>query len=244
MNKEGKVYSWTASHIESEGRIATLEMMIQSLVYNGIDYIHISISYEEDMNDHLSKFIDGYKELDKIVFFIHNSKKKQFEHLRYLSSQFKGDRKDQILFIDDDDLYLRKIEYDSGTIIGLQYIPIDTSKEDKTYNMSYEEILSIEDKWKDRWSHEPDFSGYRTLYSNVESYFKEVKAKEQKEGQIENEIIVKIKNILNNLEDTVFMNYLDNMKDKFIPKIPIVFHRIWSDASKGNVKTWLNDIVK
>lgn len=235
----GKTYSWTASHVESNGRLETLGLMIDSVKSNGADHVWISLSYDPSFKLAVIDFVKKYD----VTFFLQDVKMKQFDHLAFLFGRFNGTDRDSIIFIDDDDLYLRPIKWIDKTIIGLQYIPIETSDEDNTFAMSYKEILAIEPEWKDKWSKEIDFSGYQTQFSNVKTYFSKRVAKEIKPLSDEyKELEEKLNKIMGNIEDIEFMKFLDSLPNTYLPSVPIVFHRIWEDVEKGNVKTWALDI--
>lgn len=237
-----KTYSWTASHIESNGRLETLKLMIESVRGNGIDYVQISLSYDPSFKQAVLDFIKKYDKTN-VTFFLQDTKMRQFDHLAFLFGRFNGTNDDSIIFIDDDDLYLRPIKWTDKTVIGLQYIPIETSSEDKTFSMSYKEILAIESEWKNKWSKEIDFSGYQSQFSNIKIYFTKRLAKEIKPLSGESkQLLEQLNKILGNIEDIEFMKFLDNLSNTEIPTTPVVFHRIWEDVEKGNVKTWAADI--
>lgn len=235
--------SWTASHVEGKARLGTLSMMIESLVANKVNVMQMSISTVPDMLELTKEFMDMLQSCyTNLSVTIHPKKMCQFDHLEYLYKNFDGAGDDMILFMDDDDLLLRNPHWplaghplgvwqDHTVISSLQYIPTDGDgsvvNSSTTCNMNITNILELEDKMSHIWSHESDFSGYMARFSIVKQYFLR---RSIKESFPESSFTKMLGNILENFEDTKFMNFLDEQPGAYSPIRPFVFHRLWQDS--------------
>jgi hypothetical protein len=232
----GKIVSWTASHVNHRARLELMDLMLES-VTRGVSLALVSISYDEKMKKDVDNWTQKLsKTYSNVIFFIHHSQMLQFNHLEHLCNICNCDDNDMILFMDDDDLLLALPSLnDSINIIkGYQYVPVDErgcqSRDDKTPNMNVSQILEIIPEFESKWSKEIDFSGYIARYDIVRRYF----AKRKKTtGQMN-----PIEKLINSMEDTTFMDYLDDQPAVFKTKDPIVFHRVWGIPDGGVSHIW------
>lgn len=259
------IHSMTASHIDSMVRPYLFIKMLDSLVKNGIDYINISMSFDNKFNtiekNNIIQYLKKKISLIEIeypiicinIYYHVNREMTQFEHLQYLydnnqliNNKYTYEINHYCLFIDDDDLLLRipdEILYYS-ILCGIAYCPSSSCNYDKTEKMTYNEILNIEDKYKDIWKLWNDFSGYLCQLRYLVNYFtrlRKLKLDEINKINLENnKKYKKCLALFNSLEDIDFMNYLDNM-NSFIKIKPFIFHRLWC-ADDLTQKTWLKRI--
>ena len=143
-----------ASHIDTKYKPIFIDMMLESLLVNNIMQCDISISFKQTyeynekryMTNGVNNFIKKLKIRfpDAKIYTHYNFDKEmsQFEHFNYLYHNFTGTADDKIMFIDDDDILLRlPDEYLTKNIVqGYQYIPINTTDYDGTYEKNLEEI--------------------------------------------------------------------------------------------------------
>lgn len=160
------LYSWTASHISSKERLFCLEDMIKSLQLNTSAKIQISLSYEEVYKQSVGDFFNNYNKTAEI--FIQPHQMKQFDHLNYLFTNFKSDEKANILFMDDDDVYLTELKTcDNKVYKGKQYI--DTKM--KFLDKSLDDLLNLSEEDKKELFVDEDFSGTIVPFTMVKAYF-------------------------------------------------------------------------
>ena len=246
------IRAWCASHIDSKYKPILINQMLESLAINNINNCEISISfkqtYSEEEKTYMINGINGFikklkvrfPNLSVLTYIDIVEELTQFQHLNRLYKAFAGKGSDKIMFIDDDDILLRlPEEYLTENIVqGIQYIPINTSDEDLTYKKNYNEILETAKTYSTRWTVDCDFSGYMCRYQDLIEYFTMIRV--NKLYNFHKIIDKEKKEVLlagyGALEDTEFMNYLDNLGAIKLDT-PFIFRRLWQ-AEDRNMQTW------
>ena len=189
--------------------------MLDSVLKHPIKpFVSISFENKELEDKYRNEILIKYQQ--QVIFLCYNDKNTQFEHLRHIFYCASFSNNSKILFIDDDDLLLRLPDFTNFKCIrGYHYVP---ENDNNASDLSLDDVNKAD---KSNWMKYVEFSGYWCNYSLVKEYFL-------------NEKYVGVPC----LEDTNFMNYLDEYsKNNEIE--PFIFHRLWYVEG---ARTWKNDL--
>jgi hypothetical protein len=243
-----KLYVWCASLIrnntEDTYRIHTLNCMIDSVkeyypeanIVVSISALHSELKTRNFFS--LTHFIQSLivrtsahsstcKLLERkdVKFFVHNHKKLQFEHFRYINKNVQLNPEDYVMFMDDDDMIIRRQEYLNFDVIRGRQI---YNSEIFLKNINHKSVVEIMNilKWPtistNNWEIYGDFSGYISKYRYVNKYFNNISQKKS------------------SCEDLKLMAYLNKYVETII-YTPYIFFRHNPVFSN---KEWFIDLIK
>lgn len=172
-----KLFLWCGSLIrnggEDEHRIITLEHMLNS-VREFYPEVVLTVSISLLNPKHYDS--DLFQRKD-VTFCCDKEKKLQFEHFRLLNNRLNYDDNDYILFMDDDDLILSRVEYNNCDVLVPSHLVIPKNPDDLmllNHKQMIDEIKQVDpDLLRGKVSSRMlvDLSGLIVKYKYVKDYF-------------------------------------------------------------------------
>lgn len=222
---------WIASHFGKGNNSRHCQVLFETLnslaPHSEITKVRLSLSYEnanslptdEEMADILT---------DRLICHRHSGTVRQFDHLRYILRNYHGSEEQLVMFMDDDDVLLHlPPELSSGEVRrlqGIQYITrVQILEEDI---LPYEGWCIVTRNHAHLFDVVNDFSGYTCSVADFRQYNRDRTVIDMSEKLPS---LVKSSNLLLNMEDTAFMNYVDSL-GPLTPQ-PFIGHRLWRENS-------------